>query len=176
MIDCCAGARGSTREPRERGGYKERTGRVESVSGAFAWHVVRVGMTMSTPLRLVGTRADSSTPSNTSPLVRAEHDQKFVVRNADRELERLLQQRPDLRERFTAMREEFSKSVDEAGKEFRSAGGRNYLNFAQNLARMRRELSASLREVVQQTPAPGTPPIGPDPTRPLPPGRIDVRA
>ncbi len=130
---------------------------------------------MTTSLRLVGGSADNSSPAANSPQVRAEHDQKYVVRNADRELERLIQLRPDLRERLTSLRDEFSKSVDQAGKDFRSAGGSNYLSFAQGLARMRRELSTSLRDVVQQNPAPGTTPIDPTPPRPFPFGRLDIR-
>jgi hypothetical protein len=132
-------------------------------------------MGMTTSLRLVGGSADTNIPSNTPPLVRAEHDQRYVLRHADRELDRLMQQRPDLRERFAAMREEFTKQVDEAGKNFRSSGGSNYLSFAQNLARMRRELSADLRDLVRQTPAPSTPPGHPAPSKPLPLGRLDVR-
>ncbi len=86
-----------------------------------------------------------------------------------------MQQRPDLRERFAAMRDEFSKQVEEAGRNFRSSGGNNYLGFAQNLARMRRELSAGLRDLVQQTPVPITSPSHPSPSKPLPLGRLDVR-
>lgn len=130
---------------------------------------------MTTSLRLVGGSADTNLPTTNSPQVRAEHDLKYVVRNADRELNRLIQLRPDLRERLTSLRDEFSTNVDQAGKDFRSAGGTNYLSFAQNLARMRRDLSSSLREVVQQNPAPGTTPIDPVTPRPFPLGRLDVR-
>lgn len=130
---------------------------------------------MTTSLRLVDGSSDPTGSSVNTPLVRGEHDQKYVVRNADRELTRLLEQRPDLRDQFEAMRDEFTKSVNDAGKQFRASGGRNYLNFAQNLARMRRDLSSSLRNLVQQNPAPGTTPTSPATPQPLPNGRLDVR-
>lgn len=130
---------------------------------------------MTTSLRLVGGNPEPNVPVTNTPLVRAEHDQKYVVRHADRELERLIQQRPDLREKLTALRDEFSQSVSERGTQFRQAGGRDYLSFAQNLARMRRDLSASMRDLVQQSPAPGRGPMDPATPQPLPSGRLDVR-
>lgn len=130
---------------------------------------------MTTSLRLVGGSPEPNVPITNTPLVRAEHDQRFVVRHADRELERLTQQRPDLREKLTALRDEFSKNVSERGAQFRQSGGSDYLSFAQNLARMRRDLSTSLRDLVQQNPAPGISPMDPV-TPPLSPrGRLDVR-
>lgn len=132
---------------------------------------------MSTPLRLVDAQAPQPRPDVASPLVRAEHDQKFVVRHADRELGRLAATRPDLRDRFTALRDQFARDVDQMGRDFRQAGGRDYLSFAQSLARIRRELSSSLRSVahIDASPTPATP-IDP-PSLPFPgiQGRLDVR-
>lgn len=130
---------------------------------------------MTTSLRLVGGSADQSAQTTNSPLVRAEHDQKYVVRNADRELDRLIQLRPDLRDRLTSLRDDFSTGVAQAGQDFRAAGGQNYLGFAQNLARMRRELSSSLRSVIQQSPAPNVPASQAAKANPLPFGRLDIR-